>query len=90
MLRLAVSLVLAAACAAPQETHRTAPPGATPPTAEAEADPGDEQICTEERTTGSNVTRTVCRSRSQVERDREDAQQFNAKTGRMLQKEQGN
>lgn len=80
MLRLAVSLFLLAACAAPQETHRTTPsgsgqPGAAPAGGAAAAS-GDEEVCTEESVTGSNIRRTVCRSQSQIDRERDSARQL--------------
>lgn len=82
MSRLAVSLLLLAACAAPQETHRTTPPGAGQPgaTPAGAASPagasGDEEVCTEESVTGSNIRRTVCRSQSQIDRERDSARQL--------------
>lgn len=83
MLRLAVSLSLFAACAAPQETHGTTPPpgagqpGATPAgDATPAAASGDEEVCTEESVTGSNIRRTVCRSQSQIDRERDSARQL--------------
>jgi predicted outer membrane protein len=85
MSRLAVSLLLAAACAGAQEPRSTAPQGAPPSAAAAD----DEQVCHEERATGSNLSRTVCRSKSDIRRDRDDAQQFNARSGRMMQTKQG-
>ncbi|HWU85748.1 MAG TPA: hypothetical protein VN253_00630 [Kofleriaceae bacterium] len=84
MSRLAVSLVLvAAACAAPQEPRNTAPPGATSPRAAPSAE--EAPVCHEESVTGSNLTRTVCRSKSDSERERDDAQTFSTKNSRMRQ-----
>lgn len=78
MSRLAVPLFLLAACAAPQETHgpTMGPPGTTQPAA---TDPEDEQVCREEVPTGSLVARTVCRSRAQIDREREEGQEFQRK-----------
>ena len=86
MSRLAVPLFLLAACAAaPQETHAPTlgPPSMTPPTAAAPDE--DEQVCREEVPTGSLVGRTVCRSRSQIEQEREEGQEFQRKALRMPQ-----
>lgn len=90
-MRIALSVVVLAACAAPAaQTRSTAPPGATEPIVEVSEE--NEPVCHEESVTGSNLTRTVCRTKSQEERDREDARNFNHKTGRIRQtlKEGGN
>lgn len=86
MSRVALSLLLLVACTAPQETHGTTPsgsgqPGATP---EAAASPAaskeDEEVCTEESVTGSNLRRTVCRPQSQIDRERDSARQLREKS----------
>lgn len=79
MSRLAASLVLIAACAAPQEPRSTLPPGATPPTSEAAE---DEPVCREESVTGSAITRTVCRTPEEIKRDRQNAQDFHEQANR--------
>jgi predicted secreted protein len=81
MSRLAMSLFLLAACAAPQETRgtTTAQPGTTQPASATSSE--DEQECHEEVPTGSHVSRTVCRSRSQKDREREQGQDFQRKAG---------
>jgi hypothetical protein len=79
MSRLAASLVLIAACAAPQEPRSTLPPGATPPTSEAAQ---TEPECHDEAVTGSAIKRTVCRSPEEVERDRRNAQDFHEQVNR--------
>jgi hypothetical protein len=81
MLRLAASLVLIAACAAPQEPQprSTLPPGATPPTPEAAE---TEPECREEAVTGSALTRTVCRTPEEIARDRRNAQEFHEQANR--------
>jgi hypothetical protein len=76
MSRLAVPLLLLVACAAPQETSPTMGPPSTQPAA---ANSEDEQVCREEVPTGSLVARTVCRSRSQIDQEREDGQEFQRK-----------
>lgn len=93
MLRFVMPLLLAAACAASQEPSSASPPaegwtapGATPAAKPAPAADGDEQVCQEERVTGSNLSRTVCRSRSDDDREREEAQQFGRKNSRVIQK----
>ena len=89
MSRLAVCLILVAACAAPQEaTRSTSPPGATSPQAEVSEDHAP--VCHEESVTGSNLTRTVCRSKSDEERERDDARTFGTKNSRMIQTTKGN
>ena len=78
MSRLAVFLLSLAACAASQETHGpTAGPASTTPAAAAA--PEDDQVCHEEVPTGSHVGRTVCRSRSQIDRERQEGQEFQRK-----------
>lgn len=74
--RLAVGGLLGAllggalGCAAPASNSAdTTPHGST-----AEAPPG--QVCHEERPLGSNISRTVCRSQEESERDRESAQKY--------------
>ena len=80
MSRLAMSLFLVVACAAPQETRgTTAQPGTTQPAPATSNE--DEQECHEEVPTGSHVARTVCRSRSQKDRDRDQAEDFQRKAG---------
>ena len=73
MSRLVLCLILAAACAAPQEpaSSTLGPPSEQPANAEAAR---DEPVCKEEAVTGSNMKRTVCRSESQTDRERDDAQ----------------
>lgn len=88
MSRLAVCLILVAACAAPQETRSTAPPGATPPTAEVSDE--HEPVCHEESVTGSNLSRTVCRSKSDEERERDEAKTFQMQNSRSRQMRKGN
>ena len=56
------------------------PPSTTPPAAEASGD--DEEVCREEIPTGSLVGRTVCRSQDQMDRDRDEGQEFQRKAGR--------
>lgn len=77
MSRLALPLFLLAACAAPQETRGTTQPSTTQPAAAASSE--DEQVCHEEMPTGSHVARTVCRSRSQIDREREQGQELQRK-----------
>lgn len=76
MSRIAVSVLFLAACAASQEQSATTlgPPSATEPTAAEPAE--DDEVCTEERTTGTMITHTVCRSRAQVEQDRREAERL--------------
>jgi len=78
MSRLAVLWLLLAACAAPQETRgtTTAQPTTTSPAA---ASDEDEQVCHDETPTGSHVSRTVCRSKSQIDREREQGQEMQRK-----------
>ena len=86
MSRLAVLLCLLTACAAPQDTQGSTlgPPSSTPPAA---AEPGDDEAaCTEEAPTGSLVRRTVCRSQDQMDREREEGQEFQRKAGRAPQR----
>jgi hypothetical protein len=78
MPRVVMSLVLLAACAAPQETRSTAPPGGAQPRAEAT---GEEPVCHEEAVTGSMIKRTVCRTPAEIERDRRDAQDIHKQSG---------
>lgn len=81
-------VVVCAGCAAPQEQRRgAAPPGATPSAA---ATDDDEPVCHEESVTGSNLSRTVCRSKSDQERERDEARTFSTRTGRTMQPTQGN
>ena len=79
MSRLAVSLVLVAACAAPQESYNTMPPGETSPRTEGGE---DEPVCREEAVTGSTLKRTVCRTPSEMARDRDNARDFHERAGR--------
>jgi len=81
MARLALSLFLLAACAEAQTPRSSAPPGATPTAKDDDTEP----VCHEEAITGSNMTRTVCRTKSQEERDREDAKAFSSKAARQRQ-----
>lgn len=87
MLRLAASLLLVAGCAAAQEPRGASPiggpPGETPPTPA--VDDEDRPVCHEEQVTGSNVSRTVCRSKSDDDRERDEAQQFGRKNSRTIQ-----
>jgi hypothetical protein len=81
MSRVAMSLLLLSACAGSQDGRSTTPQGAatmTPPgetAPKAGGDP-DEEVCQEEAPTGSAVKRVTCRSRAQVERDRQNAEEM--------------
>jgi len=86
MSRLAVSLFFVAACAGTQEPHSTSPQGATQAAGDSDE---DGPVCHEERPTGSNMSYTVCKPRSERQRDRDQAQDFKARTGRMMQTKQG-
>lgn len=88
MHRIAVPLLLAAACAGTQEPRGTTP-GATAPTAAA-TDDSDEQVCREEHVTGSLRPRTVCRSKMEMRKDQHDAQEFSNRGNRWMQTKQGN
>jgi hypothetical protein len=79
MSRLAASLVLIAACAAPQEPRSTLPPGETPPSPEASQ---SEPECREESVTGSAIKRTVCRTPEEMERERRNAQELHDQANR--------
>jgi hypothetical protein len=86
MHRIAVSLLLAAACAGTQE-----PRGAAPGVTAAETgDDSDEQVCREEHVTGSLRPRTVCRSKMEMRKDQHDAQEFSNRGNRWMQTKQGN
>jgi hypothetical protein len=76
MSRIAVFVIVLAACAASQEQRTTTlgPPSATEPAAAEPAE--DDEVCTEERTTGTMITHTVCRSRAQIEQERRAAEQL--------------
>jgi hypothetical protein len=61
------ALWLAACAGVPTET---APPdAAAAPVAQATA-AGDEPVCRSEQLTGTHVSRTICRSRAEIERER--------------------
>lgn len=56
-------------CGAPAATSNTTPNGSS-----AAAPNG--QVCHEERPLGSNISRTVCRSQEDIDRDREGANKY--------------
>lgn len=79
MSRLAIPLFLLAACAASQEPSTTtarSPSTAAPAAAEPQE---DETVCHEEASTGSLLKRTVCRSQSQVDQERRNADDMHRK-----------
>ena len=68
-LLLAAVLALAA-CGAPKGSQARAPSNAwTDDDAEAE----DELVCQDERTTGTNLSKVVCRTRDEIAQEREAA-----------------
>jgi predicted secreted protein len=79
MSRLVIPLFLLAACAGSQEPSTTttrSPSTAAPAAAEPQE---DQEVCHEEASTGSLVKRTVCRSQSQIEQDRRNADDMHRK-----------
>ena len=64
---LVAALWLAACAGVPAESTG---PASTPATQTSAADPGDEQVCQAEEKTGTHMTRTVCRSKADMERER--------------------
>lgn len=77
------------ACGASPDQHRTTP-GAKATSSTAAAEEEDGTVCREESVTGSNMTRTVCRTPEERERNRKDAQDFNTRSGRIKQTMKGN
>ena len=74
MRRICLALLLAGACAGPQAAGPQS--NATPPRAAGE-DP-DAQECHEETPTGSNMSRTVCRSKLDNTMDHQGAQDWHS------------
>jgi hypothetical protein len=84
---LALALLLVG-CVEAQTPRGTTPPGAPAPATAADNEDND-PVCHEESVTGSNMTRTVCRTKSQSEHDRDDAKSFRERTSRQRQTLQG-
>lgn len=69
LLFLAV-LALAACGAGPQGAHARVPSNAW---IDEDPDTGDELICQDERMTGTNVSRPVCRTQAEIDEERDAA-----------------
>jgi predicted small lipoprotein YifL len=68
MRALLLAAVLAlAACGAPKGSHPRAPANAS---ADDDPDTEEQLVCKDERTTGTNMSRVVCRTPDQIEQER--------------------
>lgn len=64
---LLAAVLALAACGAPKGSHARAPSNAW---ADEDPDAGDELVCQEERTTGTNMTKVVCRTQDEIDQER--------------------
>lgn len=65
-LLLAAMLALAA-CGAPKGSHARAPSNTW---SDEDPDTGEELVCQEEQTTGTNMTKVVCRTQDEIDQER--------------------
>jgi predicted small lipoprotein YifL len=63
-------LVLAACGGSPKGPHAQVPRNAS---VDQDPDTGDELICKDERMTGTNVSRSVCRTQAEIDAERDAA-----------------
>jgi len=67
---LVVSLALGACASTPKGPHAQVP---TSSWVDEDPDTGDEVICQDERMTGTNVSKVVCRSQDEIDEERNAA-----------------
>ena len=71
---LAAALFVSACAGSNQQAGSTTPAPATASAPGSGSDAESDKVCTEETPVGSNIPREVCRTRDQVNDDRDDAQ----------------
>jgi hypothetical protein len=67
---LIAALVIAACGAGPKGSHAQVPKNAW---VDEDPDTGDELVCQDERMTGTNVSRPVCRTQAEIDEERNAA-----------------